>query len=338
MLIVCACKGGDKPPPAPAPVAPSPRKVEPPVDAGSSGSITITVGKPAASGPVLTKRCQLGGDPITNDCVGGGSGIAFDRAGTLYLVATKEVRRYKRAVAGSGADACRFDPAGAPIAMPADNPRPQTLGKGPMYMRSGGAAWHLATIGDAIYAIDYLGGMFRIDSGKAVPACTAEFGYEGVVQLGKRMLIARQGIEELVLTGGGKCKARAAHIDDKHRGGTLFTAHDHLYADAFSSGVVRYDGTTQTPVAKDTRVCTVTTVAACGAGACILDNNCMQLVELDANDAVKHVFEQQQLFETRPFFVRDAATHDGDLYIVARHKDHDVCEVAVYELPKPAFD
>src|SRR5438309_132592 len=82
--------------------------------------------------------------------------------------------RYTRAAG----DDCRFDPAGEPIALPAANKRPQRIDKGPVYMRSGGPAWHLVRAGDAIYAYDFLGGLFRVDRGKPEAACTDVFGYD----------------------------------------------------------------------------------------------------------------------------------------------------------------
>ena len=94
--------------------------------------------------------------------------------------------------------------------------RAQAIDKGPVYMRSGGPAWHLLSSADAIYAYDYLGGMFRIDRGKSEPTCTEVFGYDSAVAIGGKLLVARQGIERLA--PGKPCKASSAKIDDKAQG------------------------------------------------------------------------------------------------------------------------
>jgi hypothetical protein len=292
--------------------------------------------QPAKTG--LAKRCVLVGDPLSADCVGGGTGIAFGKDGLLYVVDGKRVRRYQRAAGES----CHFGPSGVPaqatIELPPDNPRPQPLGKGPVYMRSGGAAWHLVRGGDAMYAHDFLGGLFRIDRGKPEPACVDGFGYNSVAALGKRLLVARGDILELKL--GKHCKLVSAKIADKVRG-SLYSAHDKLYL-ANGSELLRFDGTTPTKLGEGTRICYATALTACGDGACVLDSNCMQIIQLAADGKVLRVLDDDKLFATRPWSIAEAATSDaGDVYVLARHRDKtndkEICEAAIYELPAAAF-
>jgi hypothetical protein len=301
----------------------------------AANHITITVAKPRTPGTGFAKRCAIAGDPLTNDCVGGGEGLVADKAGTLYLVAGDSVRRYRRA---DGPE-CRLEPTGEPIALPPDNPRPQVL-DGPVYFRSGGPAWHLARLGDAIYAVDFLVGLFRIDRGTPQPACTDVFGYHAVAQLGSRVVTVRKGLEQLVL--GTHCRARPAKIDDKARGevhvvnGTLYTAV------AGSGEVTRYDGTAKTVLGGGTRICSATGLTACGDGVCIVDNNCMQLVQIAA-DGTARVLDDRALFDQRPWHLGDAVTlPDGRVLLLARHRDHtsekETCEAAVYELPAALFE
>jgi hypothetical protein len=328
MLIVSACgKHEDKPAPAPAPPPTAPSAATPPPppapptphDAGAS-----------AASKALAQRCVLGGDPIADDCSVGNEGIAFDHGGRLYVVAAKDIRRYKK----TGTGPCSFEPDGAAIPLPPENKRAQTVGKGSIYMRSGGPAWHLATAGDAVYAIDFLAGMFRIDRGKAEPACTNEFGYDSVAALGKRLVIARKGLEVLALSGGGRCRATSAKIDDKAHG-KVFAVHDHLYAGFVD--ITRYDGTKKVPLGDSVHACSVTGIAACGAGTCIADNNCMKLVELAADGSVKTTFESDALFERRPYSLATAIEHEGDMYLLAKYRDKNTCETAVYQVPASAL-
>ena len=303
----------------------------PPVDAGGGG-ISIRITKKPPPGSALAKRCVLGGDPMTSDCVGGGQGMAVGRD-ALYVVAGRKVRRFKRA---AGAE-CRFDETGAPIEMPPDNPRPQELGKGPIYMRSGGAAWRVVRFGDAIYAFDFLGGMFRIDRGKPEPACDV-FGYNTAAQLGKKLLVQRNGIEELKL--GKRCKAVSANIADKVRG-ELYVVRDQVYV-ASGSDITRYDGATPVKLGEGTRVCYVKSMTACGDGVCAIDTNCKQVIQLGADGKVLRTLEDDRVFETMPWSLHDAVTFDnGNVYVLARHRDtadgKDICEAAIYELPAAAF-
>lgn len=304
-------------------------------DADSAHRITITVEKPRTPGTGFAKRCAIAGDPLTSDCVGGGAGLVADKTGTLYLVTGDHVQRYRRA---AGAD-CRLEPAGAPIPLPPDNPRPQKL-DGPVYFRSGGPAWHLARLGDAIYVHDFLGGLFRIDRGKPEPACTSVFGYNSVAQLGSRVLVHRHGIEQLAL--GAHCTARSAKLDDKTRG-EVHVVGGKLYTTIAGSGeVARYDGTAKTVLGDGTRICSATGLTACGDGVCIVDNNCMQLVQV-APDGTTRVLDDHALFDQRPWTLGDAVTlSDGRVLLLARHRDHtsekETCEGAVYELPPALFE
>lgn len=307
-----------------------------PSDAGDSGNhITFSVAKPRTPGTGFAKRCAIAGDPLTSDCVGGGEGLVTDKAGTLYLVAGDHVQRYHRA---DGPE-CRLEPAGDPIAMPPDNPRPQNL-DGPVYFRSGGPAWHLARLGDAIYVHDFLGGLFRIDRGKPEPACTTVFGYNSVAQLGARILAGRNGIEQLAL--GAHCTARSAKIDDKAHG-EVHVVGGKLYAIVGGTGeVTRYDGSAKTVLGAGTRICSATGLTACGDGVCIVDNNCMQIIQVAADGAAR-VLDDHALFDQRPWHLGDAETlTDGRVLLLARHRDHtsekETCETAVYELPPALFE
>ena len=330
-VVFFACSKKATPPPAPADDAGSGSAALPAATAPRPTATYAPAPRAARSG--LARRCVLAGDPLASDCVGGGEGIAFGKDGLLYVVDGRQVRRYQRAAG----DDCRFESSGEPIAMPPDNPRPQSI-KGPVYMRSGGAAWHLVRAGDAVYAHDFLGGLVRVDRNKAEPVCSDVFGFKSMVALGKNVLIARNGIEALTL--GKRCKAVPAKLGGKPRG-ELYVVGDQLYA-ASGGQLQRYAGATPAPVAAGAKLCYVKAVTACGDGACVLDSNCMQLVQLAADGSVLRTLGGDQLFATRPWSVADATTDvAGDVFVLARHRDKtngkEICEAAIYELPAAAF-
>jgi hypothetical protein len=308
----------------------------PPADADEHNRITISFDKPHPAGSGLAKRCVLGGDPLVSECIGGGDGIALAN-GELYVVAGTQVHRYRRA-AGEG---CRFDPAGAPIDLPREPVRSQSL-DGPVYMRSGGPAWRLASSGNTVYAYDFLAGLYLLDGSKPTAACTNVFGYNTVAIAGKRLLVARNGIEQLA--PGKHCTAHA--IDAKARG-DVYAIGDHIYNVPSSGGseIVRYDGSKHVAIATGgARICSIVAMTACGAGVCFADQNCMQLVQLAADGSVQRMMDADKLFDQRPWSLGALVTeHDGGVLVLARHRDKsadtdkEVCEAAVYELPAALF-
>lgn len=331
-IAVFACSKPKAPAPRDAPAAAAPDAAPAPVDA-TSGGITIRFKDKPAPGSTLARRCVLGGDPLASDCVGGGVSLARGADGRFYVVAGKQVRRYQRV---PGAD-CRLEPSGAPIELPAEKSRPQELGKGPVYMRSGGPAWHLVRAGTALYAFDFLGGMVRIDRGKPELACDV-FGYRSAAALGKRMLVARHGIEELRL--GTHCKAASARIDDKARG-DVYVVGDQLFV-ANGSDVTRYDDKTPVALGGDTKPCYVSSMTACGDGACAVDSNCKQVIQYGHDGKVLRTLDDDRLFESMPWSLHDAVTTEGgDVLLLARHRDttngKEICEAAIYELPAAVF-
>lgn len=293
-----------------------------PADAApSAGKLEISIVPPSAPATAFARRCTVGGAPLTAPCTGGSHGVALDRAGTLYVANEGAVHRFEI----DHTDGCALAPAGEPIALPPDNPRPQVLGKGPVYMRSGGVAWALVPAPDAVYAHDFLVGLYRVDRGKPEPACTTEFGFRTFAWAGKRLLGLRKGVEQVTPGARGACKAKSAAIDDKAR--ALFAAAGRVYTQLDDLGV---------------RICAATAMTACGDGACIVDHNCPKLVQIAADGAVLRTLPAERLFEARPWSVDGAATgRDGTVYLYARHRDKvgdtHVCEAAVYAIPPAVF-
>jgi hypothetical protein len=333
-VVGCSKDQPAAPPPPPPQPADAAAVVAPaPADADDSNKITITIAKDRpAPDKALARRCALGGDPLVGDCIGGGRGVAFDRAGTLHVIAGDELHRYRRV----DGDACTFEPTSPPLALPEVPERKQPI-DGPMFMRSGGPAWQVVVAGDAIYVFDFLAGLYQLEKDRLVAACVDVFGYDSVAKLGKRLLVSRSGIQELAT--GKKCKAKSAGIDDKARE-DLHAIGDKLYAVGVGD-LFRYDGTTKVPLAEGSRLCGLTGLAPCGDGVCAIDNNCMQIIQLDADDKVLRTIDDDALFASRPWSLGEAASRDNNLYVYARHRDatasKEVCEAAIYEVPAAAL-
>ncbi len=314
--------------------AAAPAVVAAPSDAGSGNSITFSVMKKRPPNTALGKRCTVAGEPLAGSCTGGPAGLALDAAGTLWVVSDKEVRRFTRQ---AGAD-CHYDPAGDPIALPPVATRAQPLEKGPVYMRSGGPAWHLLATADAIYAYDFLGGMFRIDRGKPEPVCDV-FGYDSAAALGGKIFIARQGIEQLAL--GKKCTAKSAKLDDELRG-TLHVIAGKLHAATRDNQLVRFEGAQATPFGNLAKLCSVWAAFGCGDGVCVVDGNCRKIVQIGDDGVLVRALDQDALFEPVPWSIPDAITRpDGTAVLLARNRDGNgpdaTCEGALYELPPALF-
>ena len=336
-MLVSACKHPPAHPPrdaAPPPVTAAPADAAAAPDPWTQVHVTVEP-DPQPDPVAYGQRCALGGPPLVADCSGGTAGIAVTAAGELYVATGDEVRAYRR-VAGEG---CRYDPAGTPVKLPPEVARSQSMG-GTFYFRAGGPAWRLAAAPGAVYAVDFLGGLVRVDRGRAEPACAGVYGYDSVAALGGRLLVRRNGIEQLAL--GPHCTARSAGVDD-HTFGDAYAVRGKLYlADPNLGELARYDGTKRVVLTEDADACSIAGVAACGDGTCIADGNCMKVVELAADGRVQRELDAHQLFATRPYSLHGlAAVPGGSVLVLARHRDRsgdrEVCEAAVYELPAALF-
>jgi hypothetical protein len=266
-------------------------------------------------------------------CGLGGGGFALDADNRLYVLTGHQVRRLKRAEAKG----CAYEEDGPPIELPAEIHRSQRI-DGPLVFRSGGVEWRLVSGGQAVYAHDFMGGVYRIDSGRAEPVCTDVFGFQSLAVLSGRLLTPTgKGIQQLEL--GAHCRAHPTTYVGNVFGG-VFAVRDRLYHDANGS-LERLDGRTHTPIAKGAMLGKVVGLAPCGNGLCIADWF-EKLVVVAQDGRIERKLESFELFATRiDAMLGVAAERDGSLLVLARHRDsagdRDVCESAVYELPAKAF-
>lgn len=331
-------------PPAAAPTPPPSAAVAVVPAAGDhgAGKITLSVTEPSTA-PAAAMRCALGGDPLVVPCVGSGT-LAVTPRGALYLTGDGgTVRRYRRA-AGEG---CTLEldasfGAGGTLTAPDKAPKPQTLGKGPVYMRSGGPDWQLAADGDTVYLYDLLLGLYRVDRGSAQPVCPDLQGLKGLAIDGGTAISSIDGGTRLAL--GKKCKASPVTLDPKPRFG-VHAVGDAAWGQIASGKLVRYgkDGAAAATIGGDDAfapggLCSTSAVSACGDDVCVLDGNCQKLSRFAADGT--HVLERKadQLLGDRPYgFSALAPADDGGLWLLARHKDGETCEAALYLVPGAAL-
>ncbi|MBZ0233891.1 MAG: hypothetical protein K8M05_16305, partial [Deltaproteobacteria bacterium] len=288
-------------------------------------------------------RCALGGDPLVVPCVGSGT-LAVTPRGALYVTGDGgTVRRYRRA-AGEG---CTLEldegfGAGGTLTAPDKPPKPQTLGKGPVYMRSGGPDWQLAADGNTVYLYDLLLGLYRIDRGSAQPVCPDLQGLKGLAIDGGSAVTSIDGGTRLAL--GKKCKAEKLALDPRPRFG-IHAVGDTVWGQIASGKLVRYgkDGEAVATLGGDDAfapggLCSTVAVSSCGDDVCVLDGNCQKVSRFTADGA--HVLERKidQLLGDRPYgFSALAPADDGGLWLLARHKDGETCEAALYLVPGAAL-
>lgn len=326
MLLITACgsKHDDQPP---APTATAVEVAPAPADAAAAADdkkpkLKFQFHELRPAGSELGKRCTVAGEPLAVACMGSVS-IALDAAGTLWTVSGKQVRRLK-------GDGCAYADAGAAVDLPADNARPQALGKGKMYMRSGGAEWHLLADGNKVYAYDYLGGMFRIDSGKAEPFCLDVFGYSSAAIVGGKLLIAREGIEEL--HPGKTCKATPA-------GDAKFHGHIAAVGGKLVQATRDFQVSSGDKPLDTGHLCSAGAMFACGGGVCVVDGNCQGIIQADP----PRKLEYDQLFAPRPWTIAAVVTKpDGTALVGATLREGQgeaaTCEGALFELPAAVFN
>lgn len=143
---------------------------------------------------------------------------------------------------------------------------------------------------------------------------------------------------------GGACKISALAFDPPPRFGVA-AAGGQTWGMISSGKLVRYgrDGKAAATIGSDKTfdpggLCSTTSVTSCGDAVCVLDGNCTRVSRF-ATDGTHQVERKlEQLLGERPYAVAElAAAPDDGLWLLARHKDGDTCEAAVYRIPGAAL-
>ena len=310
--------------------------------AGKAGTMRISIDPPRQRGHAIAARCALEGDPLDGDYSHARLSIAAASDGALYVADSAGVRRY-RAKAGAPcalAIDASFGSAGV-LAIPEIEPPPQTVGGGALYFQSGGRNWALAAgPRGTVYLHDLLRGVRRVDRGKVEATCPALQGVMSLVFVGQQAYIERNGGERLAI---GSCKTTPARLKPASPR-TLHGAGGALWGEIDSDTLVRYGGSgTQTTIEsldafEPGGFCTITALAGCGDGLCVVDSNCIKIARYDLTGSFVRELDGAILFDDRPTSITGAATAaDGALWIAATHKDGEHVEGAIYLVPTAAM-
>ncbi len=303
---------------------------------------TITLAAPAASGggPKVAQRCALDGAPLGQHP----ALVTVDDA--IYVSDGAAVRRYRRDGGGDG-DGCTlaldagFGRAGQ-VAIPALEPKPQTLGKGPIYMQSGGADWKLGAAAGGVYAFDLLRGLYRVDRGRWEPACKDLQGLRALAGHGKSVTVWRDGVQALALRGCklGETQTKAVRALGAV-GADLWIARDGKTLERRAAGESTASATiTSGDSFAPGGFCSLTAVTACGDGVCVVDNNCMKIARFDRAGQFTRELDTGALFATRPYGLSGASTSaGGDLFLAATHREPGAGagEGAIYRIAAAEF-
>ncbi|MBE7448150.1 MAG: hypothetical protein HS111_04455 [Kofleriaceae bacterium] len=277
-------------------------------------------------------------------CVAGAS-LAVTPKGALYVTGEGGVVRRYRAAAG---DDCtleldeRFGAKGL-LTPPDKAAKPQVVGKGPVYMRSGGPDWKVTAAGETVYLHDFLLGLYRIDQGAPRPVCADLQGVNGLAIDGATALVSRDGGARLAL--GKQCKATPVAFEPRPSFG-LFAAAGATWGKTGSGKLTRYgaDGKAVATIGGGDDafapggLCSTSAVSTCGDDVCVLDGNCKRLARFGADGAFVLERKADQLLGEQPYGLADLApAADGGLWLLATHKDGETCEAGIYRVPGAAI-
>lgn len=354
-LALCAAgcnKSGEaesEPAPAAQPSIALPTRAEvPAVDTDElRGSIGMKLPQATTTAPPeptgSATRCTVEPPIEPGECdIHASRDVAIDAEGALYVVdAERGVRRYLPA-AGDGcvlrADATFGDNGLWPL--PEVKPLGQKL-DGPVYMRSGGPKFSLATANDgSIYAYDFLGGAHRVRGNARPERCDGIPGISGLAFAGKRMLAAR-GREVVALEAKGKtCKPgkvfsaalQALAIAGDGDGLILGGRGDgeHRVARVGRDGKPLWTAGADDSFADD-GMCSITSVTRCGDVVCVADGNCQKILRFDASTGAHlGTAKYRDLFGPK---VGQLHALSGAYASVSLKAGDTTCQPAIFRLP-----
>lgn len=344
MLLGCSkAKPNEPPPPAsiPAPTAPAPTtpapNVTPVVDAapdGNSNKIEISIAPKRANRPSTAVRCAVEGDPLDGKDQ---LSLATASDGTLYVSDAVGFRRFRPNLEhGCSLQLDRSFGKDGVLAFPNAKPKSQRLNDGPVYMRSGGAQWKLASDGKAaIYAFDYLLGVYRIDHNRAEAVCPDVQGVDSIAVAPAGVFFGGAPIRKANLRG--KCSV----ADLKGTRGSTYAIGDQLWQKTNDKTLTALDAnghaTEVSITSKDSFApggfCYASAVTACGDKLCVVDNNCKK-VEIYNRDGTFAAELKDNLFDQFPFGLPTGTTAGtAGLWLAATYHEANVYEGAVFLVP-----
>lgn len=301
----------------------------------ATNTISITLPGPRKNLPGTALRCAIEGDPLSAKDV---LSLAMSDDGRLYISDDVGFRRY-RPVFESGCK-LKLDRGygqNGLLAPPADRPTPQTL-NGTVAFRSGGPVWRLGSDGKkAIYAFDFLLGLYRIDGNRTAAVCPNMKGVDSIA-------IAHGA----TYVGGGqvrnvKLRSKCSTSDVSAGRGTIYGIADQLW---FKSGqdsktIIALDakGARTELSIKSTDsfapggFCYASAVTRCGDKICVVDNNCKK-VEIYNQDGSFAAELKDRLFDRDPYGLpTGTSAGPAGLWLAATYHEGNNYEGAIFQVP-----
>ncbi len=303
--------------------------------AAATTTISITLPGTDKNLPGTALRCAIEGDPLSAKNV---LSLAMSDDGRLYISDDVGFRRYQPVFDhGCKLKLDRGYGRNGLLAPPADKPTAQSI-DGPVAFRSGGPAWRLTSDGKkAIYAFDFLLGVYRIDGNRTVAVCPNLKGVRSIAAASSNTYVGGGQVYNVNLRN--KC----ATTELKAGSGTIYSVAENLW---FKS-----DQDSNTLIALDTRgqrtevsikstdsfapggFCYASAVTRCGDKICVVDNNCKK-VEIYNQDGSFAAELKDRLFDRDPYGLpMGTSAGAAGLWLAATYHEADAYEGAVFLVP-----
>lgn len=304
------------------------------IDAAAN-AITITLPSADKKSPSTALRCAIEGDPLAAKNV---LSLAMSDDGRLYISDDRGFRRYQPTLTGG----CKLKldrgyGSNGVLAPPADKPTAQSL-DGTVVLRSGGPTWRLASDGKkAIYAFDFLLGVYRIDGNRIVPVCPNLKGVDSIVTVAGNTYLGGGHVRSVNL------RSKCSTSDSKAGRGTIYGIAEKLWFKSTQDAktIVALDATgapTEVSI-KSTNsfapggFCYASAVTRCADKICVVDNNCKK-VEIYNHDGSFAAELKDRLFDRAPYGLpMGVSAGPAGLWLAATYHEADAYEGAVFLVP-----
>ena len=301
----------------------------------ATNTISIALPGPRKNLPGTALRCAIEGDPLSAKNV---LSLAMSDDGRLYISDDIGFRRYQPVFdRGCTLKLDRDFGRNGLLAPPVDKPTAQSL-DGPVAFRSGGPTWSLASDGKkAIYAFDFLLGVYRIDGNRTTAVCPNLKSVRSIAAAHRNTYVGGGQVYNVNLRN--KC----ATTELKAGSGTIYNVADQLWfkSDRDSKTIIALDtGGQRTEVSiKSTNsfapggFCYASAVTRCGDKICVIDNNCKK-VEIYNQDGSFAAELKDRLFDRDPYGLpMGTSAGAAGLWLAATYHEADTYEGAVFLVP-----
>ncbi|MBP9088258.1 MAG: hypothetical protein KBG15_19200 [Kofleriaceae bacterium] len=304
-------------------------------DGAAGNAIAIALPNTNKKSPSTALRCAIEGAPLSAEHV---LSLAMSNDGHLYISDDLGFRRYQPTF--EGGCKLKLDRAygrNGLLAAPPDQPTSQSL-EGPVVLRSGGPTWRLTSDGKkAIYAFDFLLGVYRIDGNRTTAVCPNLKGIDSLVTVGGITYVGGGQVQRVNL------RSKCSTSDGKAGQGTLYSVADQLWfkSNQDSKTLVALDASGQRTAVqiKSTNsfapggFCFASAVTRCSDKICVVDNNCKK-IEIYNHDGSFAAELNDRLFDRVPYGLPTGTSAGAaGLWLAATYHEGDTYEGAVFLVP-----